>query len=77
LTKTRPSQQINASSSPYEAEDDFFTRHAQDDIHLNASIAARRASGMQAEFAGRPRGKSESLKSSTNPGSRPPSATAA
>jgi hypothetical protein len=34
--------QVNASSSPYEGEDDFFVRHAQDDIALNASGSFRR-----------------------------------
>ncbi|KAF9530056.1 hypothetical protein CPB83DRAFT_752667, partial [Crepidotus variabilis] len=52
-------QWINASSSPYEGEDDFFSRHSQDDINLNA---ARRILGVQGDF-GRPRGRSESANS--------------
>ena len=63
-------QQINASSSPYEGEDDFFTRHSQDDINFTEAIASRRFSGVHG-CAGRPRGKSESVNS--NAGSRPPS----
>jgi len=62
--------QINASSSPYEGEDDFFVRQTQDDITLNTSRSFRRVSGVPVD-AGRPRGKSESLNAST--GSRPPS----
>ncbi|KAI0674369.1 hypothetical protein C8Q78DRAFT_1014413 [Trametes maxima] len=50
-------QWINSSSSPYEAEDDFFSRqHSQDD----SSIATRSASGAF-ESSGRPRGQSESV----------------
>ena len=51
--------QINASSSPYEGEDDFFIR-SQDDLF----ILPKRSPLME----GRPRGQSESK-------SRPPSAT--
>jgi hypothetical protein len=61
--------QINASSSPYEGEDDFFMRHAQDDITLNASGAFRRVSAA----TGRPRGKSETVNANQNAGSRPSS----
>ncbi|KAI0659213.1 hypothetical protein C8Q70DRAFT_915874 [Cubamyces menziesii] len=50
-------QWINSASSPYEAEDDFFSRqHSQDD----SSIAMRSASGAF-ESSGRPRGQSESV----------------
>ncbi|KAH9941307.1 uncharacterized protein BXZ73DRAFT_42053 [Epithele typhae] len=49
-------QWINSSSSPYEGEDDFFSRqHSQDD----SSIPSRSAS--TAPDAGRPRGQSESV----------------
>jgi hypothetical protein len=71
-TNNRP-WQINASSSPYEGEDDFFVRHAQDDITLNASGSFRRVSGVPVDPAGRPRGKSETVNTSINAGSRPPS----
>ncbi|RPD65590.1 hypothetical protein L226DRAFT_530868 [Lentinus tigrinus ALCF2SS1-7] len=48
-------QWINSSSSPYEGEDDFFSRqHSQDD----SSIPNRPSS---AADAGRPRGQSESV----------------
>lgn len=48
--------QINSSSSPYEGEDDFFSRqHSQDD----SSIPNRPSSA--AADAGRPRGQSESV----------------
>ncbi|KAF5380098.1 hypothetical protein D9615_006122 [Tricholomella constricta] len=53
-------QWINASSSPYEGEDDFFAR-SQDDL----SISKKKTPTPQAE--GRPRGQSESANS------RPPS----
>ncbi|KAI0746850.1 hypothetical protein C8Q80DRAFT_1177882 [Daedaleopsis nitida] len=48
-------QWINSSSSPYEGEDDFFSRqHSQDDSSIpNRSTAAAEA--------GRPRGQSESV----------------
>lgn len=50
-------QQINSASSPYEAEDDFFSRqHSQDD----SSIATRSPSG-GFETSSRPRGQSESV----------------
>ncbi|KAL7284145.1 hypothetical protein ACG7TL_001426 [Trametes sanguinea] len=50
-------QWINSSSSPYEAEDDFFSRqHSQDD----SSLSMRSASGAF-EASGRPRGQSESV----------------
>ena len=64
--------QINASSSPYEGEDDFFARpQSQDDI----SIASRRPIPVQmALAAGRPRGRSESANSFSN-SSRPPSSS--
>ncbi|TFK32807.1 hypothetical protein BDQ12DRAFT_638338 [Crucibulum laeve] len=53
-------QWINASSSPYEGEDDFFAR-SQDDL----SILSKRLPTVD----GRPRGQSESANS------RPPSST--
>jgi len=56
-------QWINASSSPYEGEDDFFVR-AQDDI----SIPLKRSTATPS-IEGRPRGQSESANS------RPPSST--
>jgi len=65
--------QINASSSPYEGEDDFFARpQSQDDI----SIASRRPIPVQMALAaaGRPRGRSESANSFSN-SSRPPSSS--
>ncbi|KDR68463.1 hypothetical protein GALMADRAFT_257197 [Galerina marginata CBS 339.88] len=62
-------QWINASSSPYEGEDDFFTPgQSQDDI----SIASKRPIQIHITMAGRPRGRSESANSATN-NSRPPS----
>ncbi|KAH9940694.1 hypothetical protein B0H21DRAFT_754101 [Amylocystis lapponica] len=52
-------QWINSGPSPYEAEDDFFTRsHSQDD----SSLTSRRSpmsNGL--DSAGRPRGQSESV----------------
>lgn len=57
--------QINSESSPYEAEDDFFTR-SQDDSSL--SVNAKRSTP---DSIGRRRGKSESVVS------RPPSAAEA
>jgi len=66
-------QWINASSSPYEGEDDFFSRpQSQDDIKLTSGIAARRS--VQPELGGRPRGRSESANSTH---SRPPSSLGA
>ncbi|KAJ4485441.1 hypothetical protein J3R30DRAFT_3696796 [Lentinula aciculospora] len=53
-------QWINASSSPYEDEDDFFTKGSQDDI----SLPKRSPSALSDS---RPRGQSESANS------RPPS----
>lgn len=53
-------QWINASSSPYESEDDFFSRSSQDDL----SIISKRSPAMEA----RPRGQSESA-GSRHPGS--------
>ncbi|THH17304.1 hypothetical protein EW146_g3472 [Bondarzewia mesenterica] len=50
-------QWINSGSSPYEGEDDFFTR-AQDD-----SSISRRSPALDA--SGRPRGQSESVISKT------------
>ncbi|KAI1798144.1 hypothetical protein LXA43DRAFT_978943 [Ganoderma leucocontextum] len=48
-------QWINSASSPYEGEDDFFTRqHSQDDSSLPNRTAG-------AAEAGRPRGQSESV----------------
>jgi len=63
-------QWINASSSPYEAEDDFFIRPGQsmDDL----CITSKRPSPVDFGF-GRPRGRSESANSPCN--SRPPSST--
>ncbi|PPQ97581.1 hypothetical protein CVT26_002309 [Gymnopilus dilepis] len=61
-------QWINASSSPYEGEDDFFARaQSQDDI----SVASKRPIPIQ---LARPRGRSESANSASN-NSRPPSST--
>ncbi|KAI0764896.1 hypothetical protein C8Q74DRAFT_1284563 [Fomes fomentarius] len=49
-------QWINSASSPYEGEDDFFSRqHSQDD-----SSITNRSAGAVAD-AGRPRGQSESV----------------
>jgi hypothetical protein len=48
--------QINSESSPYESEDDFFTR-SQDDSYL----AAKRSPSSQLDINGRPRGQSESM----------------
>ncbi|KAF9041185.1 hypothetical protein BJ165DRAFT_1487556 [Panaeolus papilionaceus] len=68
-------QWINASSSPYEGEDDFFARTAQDDL----SLASKRPTPVNVSLAGRPRGRSESANSAylnISPafgGSRPPS----
>ncbi|KAF5366259.1 hypothetical protein D9758_005686 [Tetrapyrgos nigripes] len=45
---------INASSSPYEDEDDFFAKSSQDDLSLNSSTRP-------ASRDGRPRGQSESV----------------
>lgn len=53
--------QINSGSSPYESEDDFFSR-SQDD----SSIPSKRLPGLDPNA--RPRGQSESIL-----GSRPPS----
>ncbi|PPQ92121.1 hypothetical protein CVT25_007952 [Psilocybe cyanescens] len=61
-------QWINASSSPYEGEDDFFAPvHSQDDM----SIASKRPIAVQ--MALRPRGRSESATSPSASNSRPPS----
>jgi len=49
-------QWINSESSPYESEDDFFTR-SQDDSYL----AAKRSPSSQLDINGRPRGQSESM----------------
>ncbi|PSR71437.1 hypothetical protein PHLCEN_2v12704 [Hermanssonia centrifuga] len=52
--------QINSSSSPYEAEDDFFTHtRAQDDSSL--PLSKRSDPGYVSDSAGRPRGQSESV----------------
>ncbi|RDB16066.1 hypothetical protein Hypma_003450 [Hypsizygus marmoreus] len=53
-------QWINASSSPYEGEDDFFSRS-----HDDSSIPSKKSPSLE----GRPRGQSESANS------RPPSST--
>ncbi|KII91111.1 hypothetical protein PLICRDRAFT_105759 [Plicaturopsis crispa FD-325 SS-3] len=49
-------QWINSGSSPYEAEDDFFSR-SQDD----SSLATKRGSSVGFDSSGRPRGQSESV----------------
>ncbi|KAI0694221.1 hypothetical protein BC835DRAFT_1020652 [Cytidiella melzeri] len=51
-------QWINSSSSPYEADDDFFSSqpHSQDD----SSLPSRKRLGA-CDMAGRPRGQSESV----------------
>ncbi|TFK67565.1 hypothetical protein BDN72DRAFT_798802 [Pluteus cervinus] len=51
-------QWINASSSPYESDDDFFSSRAHDDSSIRPK---RLASAMT--FEGRPRGQSESVNS--------------
>ncbi|KAI0938788.1 hypothetical protein AcV5_000392 [Taiwanofungus camphoratus] len=51
-------QWINSGPSPYESEDDFFTRtHAQDD----SSLAKRSPSSTGFDLMSRPRGQSESV----------------
>ncbi|KAI0826551.1 hypothetical protein BC628DRAFT_1373124 [Trametes gibbosa] len=50
-------QWINSASSPYEAEDDFFSRQSSQD---DSSIPSRSASGAF-EASQRPRGQSESV----------------
>ncbi|KAF7296556.1 hypothetical protein HMN09_01062700 [Mycena chlorophos] len=57
---------INAGSSPYEGEDDFFAQGSQDDLAMLASASK------SALKEGRPRGQSDT--SSTHSHSRPPSA---
>ncbi|KAJ6535913.1 hypothetical protein DFH09DRAFT_1179125 [Mycena vulgaris] len=52
---------INAGSSPYEDEDDFFARGSQDDLSIPSKLSAPPREG-------RPRGQSDSSNS------RPPSA---
>lgn len=52
-----PHQQINSASSPYEAEDDFFSRQSSQD---DSSIPSRSPSGAF-ETSARPRGQSESV----------------
>ncbi|KIP05654.1 hypothetical protein PHLGIDRAFT_91831 [Phlebiopsis gigantea 11061_1 CR5-6] len=50
---------INAESSPFEGEDNFFSpTHTQDD----SALPSRRSAG-GSSFEGRPRGQSESVKS--------------
>ncbi len=52
--------QINSGASPYESEDDFFTRTlSQDDSSLSGG--KRSVSGVSFDISGRPRGKSESV----------------
>lgn len=52
--------QINSGSSPYETEDDFFTRgQAQDDASLPSS--KRQSANAKSDASGRPRGQSESV----------------
>ncbi|KAJ7489578.1 hypothetical protein FB451DRAFT_1081269 [Mycena latifolia] len=48
---------INAGSSPYEDEDDFFARGSQDDLSIPSKLSA-------APPEGRPRGHSESISNS-------------
>ncbi|OCH93321.1 hypothetical protein OBBRIDRAFT_790353 [Obba rivulosa] len=51
-------QWINSESSPYESEDDFFTRsHAQDD----SALGMRSPSATPVDTTGRSRGHSESV----------------
>jgi len=53
-------QWINSGCSPYESEDDFFSRsHSQDDMALSSS--KRSPSGVSFDITGRPRGQSESM----------------
>lgn len=53
-------QWINSGSSPYESDDDFFSRsHSQDDTALASS--KRSPSGASFDITGRPRGQSESM----------------
>jgi len=59
---------INSDSSPYEPDDDFFTR-SQDDSALLSKATSSGASPTTPD--GRPRGQSESC---VRPGSRPSSA---
>lgn len=57
-------QWINSSSSPYEAEDDFFSRPgSQDDSAL--SLSSKRSPGSETP-SGRSRGQSESVVKSTS-----------
>ena len=49
--------QINSGTSPYEGEDDFFSR-ANDD----SSLGMKRSSQSE-DLSGRPRGQSESITS--------------
>ncbi|KAH7924720.1 hypothetical protein BV22DRAFT_1034872 [Leucogyrophana mollusca] len=57
-------QWINSSTSPYEGEDDFFTR-SQDD----SSLRSKRSPSATADLNGRPRGQSESIVSPRLPSS--------
>ncbi|KAG6332946.1 hypothetical protein ID866_6141 [Astraeus odoratus] len=61
-------QWINSATSPYEAEDDFFSR-AQDD----SVLSSRRASRPPGDPNGRLRGLSESMFIPRSPKSDPPS----
>lgn len=54
-TETDPGSQINSGPSPYEGEDDFFSR-SQDD-----SALGKRTPSASYDAAGRPRGQSESV----------------
>jgi len=49
-------QWINSESSPYEAEDDFFTRS-----HDDSSLVVKRSPSSPFDANGRPRGQSESV----------------
>ncbi|KAF8531314.1 hypothetical protein JB92DRAFT_95402 [Gautieria morchelliformis] len=60
---------INSDSSPYEPDDDFFSRPSRDDSSL-ATTSSSKAS----ELSGRPRGQSESVLHPGVSGSRPSSA---
>lgn len=60
--------QINSDSSPYEPDDDFFSRPSRDDSALSSAVPSRLA-----EINGRPRGQSESVLPMT--GARPNSNT--
>lgn len=56
LTRHTYFLQINSESSPYEAEDDFFTRS-----QVDSTLAPKRSQSSQNDVNGRPRGQSESF----------------